>query len=180
MERRDTPKTPTAGAFAALAASGPHPDHVNELMLFGQFVGDWDVEATLIDRDGTAQHHRGEWLFAWALEGRAIQDVLISPPRAVRAGDTSRFEYGTTIRFYDASTGLWQIVYISPVARQVHTLVGGRVGDTISLDGPRPDGALQRWSFSDITADAFRWQGRISRDGGETWLLNEEMRVRRR
>jgi hypothetical protein len=26
-------------ALAALAASGPHPDYRDELMLFGQFVG---------------------------------------------------------------------------------------------------------------------------------------------
>ena len=37
-----------------------------------------------------------------------------------------------------------------------------------------------RWSFTDITRDAFNWRGEISRDGGVTFLPDEEMRITRR
>lgn len=48
----------------ALGASGPHPDHAGELMLFGQFVGYWDLDVTLIRPDGSCEEHRAEWHFA--------------------------------------------------------------------------------------------------------------------
>ena len=180
MDQAPRPTTPTTSAFSALPAAGPHPEHADELLLFGQFVGDWDIDGVMLAADGTWEHHRAEWLFGWALEGRAIQDVLISPPRAGRGQNETTYEYGTTIRFYDPDTSTWKITYISPVTRAVHALVGGRVGNDIVLNGRRPDGALQRWSFSDIGPDAFRWQGHVSADDGATWVLDEEMHARRR
>src|SRR5262245_11092448 len=64
----------------ALCASGPkaYPD---KLMLYGQFVGDWEADANWFLPDGTARQHKWEIHFDWVLEGRAIQDVWITPPR---------------------------------------------------------------------------------------------------
>jgi len=39
---------------------------------------------------------------------------------------------------------------------------------------------LLRWIFSDIRAASFRWRSENSSDGGPTWQLTIEMRVRRR
>ena len=36
----------TSEMMEALAAPGPFADHAGQLMLFGQFVGAWDGEAT--------------------------------------------------------------------------------------------------------------------------------------
>ena len=46
--------------------------------LYGQFVGEWDFE--WVDNQGTTgeRHVQGEWIFAWVLEGTAIQDVLFA------------------------------------------------------------------------------------------------------
>jgi hypothetical protein len=160
----------------ALAADGPHPDHASQLMLFGQFVGSWDVDAVLIAADGTRSEHPGEWHFGWVLEGRAIQDVLISPPRG--AGEPA-FEYGTTLRFYDSQTGTWQITWITPVQRAVRRLVARPAGNEIVLEGREPSGRLLRWTFSNITPGTFTWRGFIS-DDGTTWHQNEEMHLNRR
>jgi hypothetical protein len=43
----------TASMIDALQALGPHPDIAEDLMLFGQFVGAWDVDVTNIALDGT-------------------------------------------------------------------------------------------------------------------------------
>jgi hypothetical protein len=161
----------------ALAATAAHPDQAAALGLFGRFVGSWDVEGTLIAPDGARSAHRGEWHFGWVLEGRAIQDVLISPPRS-EGGPA--FEYGTTLRFYDAARGAWRVTWCSPVTGAVVTLLARASGEDIVLDGRLGDGRLVRWSFSEITRDAFLWQGRVSGDEGATWRLEEEMRVRRR
>ena len=49
------------------------------------------------------------------------------------------------------------------------------MGDRIVLQGTAPDGTPERWSFNDISADRCIWRGEISRDGGASWSLNEEM-----
>jgi len=167
-------------ALELLAADGPHADHADELMLFGQFVGSWDVDAKLVDRDGTSQPHGGEWHFAWVLEGRAVQDVLVSPRLADRAPGEPAFEYGSTVRFYDPERKLWEITWITPVSRRVERLSGGPAGGGIVLEGVRSDGNAQRWTFADIAADSFLWRGYISADGGANWFMNEEMRATRR
>lgn len=153
-----------------LEADGPAPEHAEELMLFGRFVGAWDVDGAEIAPDGERTSWRGEWHFAWALGGRAIQDVLIVPG----------LEYGTTIRFYDHEARNWQITWVTPVQRAVRRLVARPEGDDIVLEGVDLGGRLMRWSFSEITADSFLWQGRSSHDGGRTWQLEEEMRLSRR
>jgi len=154
----------------ALAASGPHPDHERELMLFGRFVGAWDMEGEQIAPDGGRTEFRGEWHFGWVLDGRAIQDVLISDP----------IEYGTTVRFYDPVTDAWEITWITPPGRAVRRLQARPDGDDIRLEGRDPAGHLLRWTFTEITADSFTWSGFRSDDEGATWRQDEEMRLTRR
>ena len=71
-------------AFDLIAAGGPYAPLADELMLFGRFVGAWDVASTWWDADGGARQQDGEWHFAWALGGRAVQDVLFAPRRRAR------------------------------------------------------------------------------------------------
>ena len=139
-------------------------------MLFGRFVGSWDVEATLFEPAGGRSEMRAEWHFGWVLGGLAIQDVLLSPG----------VEHGTTLRFYDPPAESWRIVYVTPVDREVHELTARADGDDIVLDGTRPDGRRHQWCFSEIEPDSFFWQGRVSSDGGATWFVDQEMRARRR
>jgi len=93
-----------------LDADGPDPERAEGLMLFGRFVGSWDMEATFWDHDGNeTARHRGEWHFGWVLQGRAIQDVLISPSleELSRTGARPR-EYGSSFRQYDPKTDTWR------------------------------------------------------------------------
>jgi hypothetical protein len=150
-----------------------------EMMLFGQFVGTWAFDGSLEHEDGKRDEFSGEWRFDWALDGLAIQDVLICPPPAAHADGEPWVEHGTTIRFYDADRERWEITWITPVQRAVRRLSGGSVGDRIVLEGPGDDGKLLRWSFNDITPSSFVWRGEISADGGASWRDREEMRLRR-
>ena len=161
-----------------LDADGPDADRAEGLMLFGQFIGSWDIEATFWDHDGneTTELH-GEWHFGWVLQGRAIQDVLISPRR--EAGPPLR-EYGSSFRLYDPKTDTWRVTWFAPVSGTIVDLTGRRDGDRIVLEGVEPNGTLDRWEFSGITPDAFTWTGHESTDRGETWPLIERMQARRR
>jgi hypothetical protein len=166
----------------ALVAEGPHPAHAEALMLFGQFVGEWDFDWAAYDEDGEqTMTERGEWIFGWALEGRAVQDVWIIPERGRRGRPGGpEGEYGTTIRFYDPHRDVWLVTWNGPIGGVRRTFGARRSGDEIVLEGRTEDGLPMRWVFSQIEVDSFSWRSTSSGDGGETWRLREEMRVRRK
>jgi hypothetical protein len=81
----------TGSAFLdALGADGPAADRAGKMDLYGRFVGSWDLDVTQFSAGGTPRRRKGEWHFGWALEGRAVQDVWIVPPRGeLRRGNAA-------------------------------------------------------------------------------------------
>jgi hypothetical protein len=173
----------TISAFLdALGADGPAADRDGKMDLYGRFVGSWDLDVLQIAEDGVRRRRRGEWHFGWALEGRAIQDVWIVPPRGeLRRGDAAANvnSYGTTLRVYDVRIDAWQVQWTDPVTQNFLRMIGREQGSDIVQLGTRPDGNLIRWSFSEITPDSFRWRGEISADEGASWRLQVEFLARR-
>ncbi len=164
-----------------LIAPGPAPDLKDVADALGWLVGGWAADVADYDDDGRVRRSRGEWWFSWVLEGRAIQDVWISPPRGEREKPTSPSaagdRYGSTIRYYDAKADLWRIAWINPVSGTFNQLSGRRDGDRIVLEGVA-DGTAIRWSFSDIRADSFVWRGEEKSASGD-WRLSSEFRLKR-
>jgi hypothetical protein len=165
----------------ALVADGPDPEHADALMLFGRLVGEWEFDWTGYDEDGAeTMSERGEWIFAWVLEGRGVQDVWIIPARERRGDpDLPRGEYGTTIRFYDPKLDAWQVTWHGPVQGVRRLFLGRAIGDEIVQEGQTEEGYPMRWIFSEITDTSFRWRSVYSRDEEQTWQLREEMHVLR-
>jgi hypothetical protein len=164
-----------------VGASGPHPAYADKLMLFGRFVGSWDVQHRSILADGTDRKSRGEWHFYWVLEGRAVLDVVIAPPIPERDPSVWKLgDYQMALRFYQPETDTWDMTAITPVHNQVRRLVVRTEGDRIVIEGRAPDGTHTRWSFNDITPNRWRWQGEVSADEGKTWVTDEEMILTRR
>lgn len=162
-----------------LLSDRPDEELAGELDLFGQFVGSWDVSVTNYAPDGSATTIPAEWHFAWALGGRAVQDVWIAPSREARERDGSDGEWGTTVRFYDREIDAWRSTWLGPRHHVVMPFIARRVGDEIVLEGSFEESVTTRWIFSDITPDSFSWRSVESSDGGETWHLNQEMKARR-
>jgi hypothetical protein len=169
----------SSAVLGALAAQGPHPEHAGELMLFGQLVGAWEFEGVEYGADGGSSEHTGEWHFGWVLEGRAIQDVLITPARGDWADGQPPDVYGTSIRFFDPRIGGWRVVWADPVNGKLSVLVARQVGDEIVMEGTTSDGLPMRWIWSEVTGTSAHWRNLVSSDEGETWRLREEMRLRR-
>jgi hypothetical protein len=177
----------TTNAFLhALCASGPAPGYDEKLMLYGQFAGSWEAEAHWLLPDETTRLHYWQIHFDWVLEGRAIQDVWITPPRqgprsALGLEPWGKFgnQYGTTLRVYDPGSDAWDITYVEPYSCSRATLVGRLVGNRIVQEGTGSDGSRLRWVFSDIGPDTFRWHAEVSRDDGVTWRKALEMLARR-
>ena len=164
----------TDSMLDALQARGPHPDLAEHLMLFGQFVGAWDVDVTNIAPDGTKEEFKGEWHFGWVLEGRAIMDVWITPRRSLR-GQADPYEYGATLRFFDPTLQAWRSTWIGPMNQVVRPFIARQMEDEIILEGSFTPGSLTRWIFSQITPTSFHWRNIVSSDNGATWITVQEM-----
>ena len=161
---------------SALLAGGPSAELGDAASVYAWLIGGWEVRVIDHQADGRQHEGAGEWHFSWVLEGRAVQDVWISPPRARRKTSTSKTgnRYGTTLRVYDAKIGAWRVTFLNPVNGAHDELVGRRKGNDIVQEGRDPDGNQMRWVFTDVKPDAFRWYGERSSDGGKTWRLEAE------
>jgi hypothetical protein len=153
----------------ALRADRPAADHADRMDLYAWLVGSWDMDATVHADDGTTHRGRGEVHAAWVLEGRAIQDVWILPG----------VFHGTTLRVYDPGRNAWHILWSDPLRQYYARQIGRACDGGIVQTGTNDAGEATRWSFSDITANSFRWRGEVSRDGGATWRLKADFSLRR-
>ena len=172
-------------AFAgieALRADGPNEEYRDQLMLFGQFVGEWLLDVSFYEADGSLQsHYLADWMFSWILQGKAIQDVLMIPSREERANNPdAQIRSGTTLRFFDPALDAWRVLWMNPHSNTYILLIGSGQGAQIVLEGLDVDGSPLRWVFSEITPDSFLWTGHISKDGGNTWYMEQKMVARRR
>ena len=170
----------TTAFLAALGATGPAPDRAGKMDLYGRFVGSWDLDVRQFAEDGAERRRKGEWHFGWTLEGRAIQDVWIVPPRgAQRTGDAAaKFNtYGTTLRVFDPRTDAWHVQWFDPVTQNISQMIGRAEGADIVQLGSTADGRLIRWRFLEIAADSFLWRGEISSDQGASWRVVTEFRA---
>ena len=166
----------SASLIKGLMANGPNASLKEKLMLFGQFVGDWDIiEAHYWQADGTEVKMKGEVHFGWILGGTAVQDVWIG----CREGSKEVTLFGTTVRFYDPKIDAWRSTWLSPLKGLVQTFVARKVNDEIVLEGKTYEGYPEKWIFSQITPRSFRWQSEETHDDGKTWLLTEEMQIRK-
>lgn len=159
-----------------LQAAGPNPSLGSQAQVFGRFVGTWDVDYGEIGEDGKFSHYPGELVVGWVMDGHVLQDLFIANPTSPGKQRTM----GTTLRFFDAKSGKWRIVYVEPPSNSVQELSGGQDGDRIVLYGTDSKGNSLRWSFNDIKDDSFVWRGEMSSDHGKTWTLREEHHMRRR
>ena len=158
-----------------LGAEGPFPELKEKLMLFGQFVGDWEMDARYPQPDGTEIKAKGEIHFGWILNGRGVQDVWMSKDQRTGRATPS----GTTVRYYDPKIDAWHSIWISPKQGIVQSFVARKEGEEIVLRGETKEGYPEHWIFSQITPASFHWRAVESHDKEKTWTVTEEMQARR-
>jgi len=160
-----------------LSADGPDPNYRESLMLFGQFVGDWQIqECRVLTAAGNWRELAGELHWRWILRGRAVQDVWTLFDK-----ETGKLFYeGTTVRLYVPETGTWASTWISTSRDRARLFVGRPVGKEIVLDEQVEDSPRQeRWIFFDIAPDSFRWRGEERPNEHSSWKTTEHMQIRR-
>ena len=170
--------------FGTLTAPRLSPEVPEASDVYGWLCGSWDLEVRRyrgIDVSGTGL--RGEVHAARVLEGRAVQDVWIMPPRADRGrslSDPTMNMYGTTLRSWDASLQAWRIQWNNPARGHREEQVGNWNGENILQTGERADGTRTRWTFTEISADSFHWRGEALYPGKTDWVLEGEFVATRR
>lgn len=168
---------PRLDILGALAASGPHASFGDQSEIFERLVGSWDVEYMDILKDGRQQHRTGQFIVAWVLDGRAIEDVWIVFPAEPR----QEREVYADLRYFDSKTRSWPTVFIDPEHASMARFTGGTTSDgrivlqTSDLGHPQ-----NRWSFTDIGPDTCVFRDEFSSDGGESWKLQSEYHMTRR
>ena len=79
-----------------LVTDGPDPKLSEELIPFGQFVGDWEIlEARYPQPDGSEIKRRGEVHFGWILDGKAVQENHMITRRHGSSPRKCKFAEGT-------------------------------------------------------------------------------------
>lgn len=146
--------TAISSMCAALGANGPSQELIGKADIFGWLVGAWDLEVLDSESEGMHRVNDGEWHFAWVLEGRAIQDVLVTPKLMQRRdGQPVRGNrYGTGLRVYDAAANLWRGFWVNPVQGTVESTRIEKRGDEIVETGE-----TMRCIFSAIAHQSFRY-----------------------
>jgi len=166
-----------------LHSEGPAQDRSIQMMLYGQFIGSWEGRVVVHASDGRKIEASCEIHFGWVLEGRAVQDVWITPSRKDRRNIKASSQYnlyGSTLRVYDPQNDLWHIAWINPITQAFNRLTGRKIGEDIINEYLAEDGARCQWCFTEITDKSFHWIGRESKDEGNTWNIKTEFFVQRK
>lgn len=166
-----------------LVSNGPAEEYKDKLMLYGQFIGDWTADTIEYPDKGIPKHSKWDIRFEWVLEGRAIQDLWITPIRKdnVISWHKPGNRYSTTIRVYDPKIDVWHIVWINPPSGTIVQQIGRQVGNEIIQLGEIDSfGHQSRWIYRDITPNSFRWCNEKTIDHGNSWKLVQEMKAKRK
>lgn len=132
-----------------------------EFNYFGKLIGSWKID--YVD-NSTSHVLKGEWHFAWVLEGMAVQDVILLPG----------FEYGTTLRVYNPGTHAWDVAYC--FTGRIMRFEARKQGGKIVLTGIEDE--RRKWVFNHIEDNYFHWQDITVTEDGE-WQVNFDLYAER-
>jgi len=160
----------------ALYSSGKNSAIPEEHNFFGKLIGSWYIVWMDHLDDAVPRRVKGEWIFAWVLEGSAVQDIFIVPSRSERVKNPQPdAEYGMTVRIYNPKNGTWDIFY-------------GCVGTALRLTAHKEaeeivlvqngEGAM-RYVFSGMSEASFSWRKELRSDAG-LWQVVARVRARRK
>jgi hypothetical protein len=169
--------TPASVLAGLMVSDGPRPEFEQALRPFAPLIGSWDLEVSWYDDGQVTRETKGEWHFAYALDGRAVADIWITPSRAQREIDGDG-EWGLTVRLHDPDLNAFHSTWMGPKHAVVMTFIGHPGDNTITLEANEPKSAKTRWIFTDITPTTFTWHNE-DEDPDGTITIRQRFTARR-
>lgn len=162
----------SAAGPAKLISAGPHPDAPEQLMEYGQLVGNWQCQSSSRQQDGTWKETPGlaTWSWYFVLDGHAVLDVWEPLPNA-----DGNVLPGTNLRTYNAATGIWDIAWTVSSSPGIETFISSFRNDAIHITTQRKArGAfpahMMHITFHNISEKHFDWKYEFSPlTDGQNW-----------
>lgn len=143
-----------------------------ECLQFDFLIGRWTVDGSRYNADGELlQKYGGTWRAEYLHDKRIVlDDFTICLPSGE---EVSSF---VTLRTYSPITNRWEMAGLAAFQPSLSGKWFGNLGDGemhLSVENEEADGRVvkHRIRFFDIGPDTFRWERRLSYDGGNTWVL---------
>jgi len=143
-----------------------------EFRQFDFWIGEWDVNLRTLQSDGSWEDSKSARAKIYRiLDGRAILELWDEQ----KPGDAIR---GYSLRFFDPDKEKWQLFLNWPGDNRSGTsMLSGSFrhgrGEFFSTQkGADGKPTIDRYTFSDISADSLRWDDGFSVDGGRSWRSN--------
>lgn len=174
MQKEQAPQIPPE--VMAYLQGANKPEHQQ----FEFLIGDWDVDVTRLNPDGSTQlQHKAVWTAQYLNDKRMIMDDFkaLSPT----GQPVSSF---VTLRTFSEITKRWQMAGLAAFLPSTTSEWYGEVeGDDMVLTakGTMPDGkpVVNRIHFYNIQTDSFEWQSEMSFDDGEHWVKMMTLKANR-
>lgn len=149
----------------------------DETVHWGKLVGNWDIVFEAINEKGeVTQSFDGEWNWFYTLNGHAIQDVFILPPRS-SGSDPSTLFYGTGIKIYNSESKKWQSCWVDTSDKKLGLREAISTDEKIILYETKANGEKTKITYFDMKENTFSWQQEIQ--DGDDWIINQVIRAKR-
>lgn len=122
---------------------------------FAPLIGDWEYR---FSNQQTVVPVKGQWMFRRILKGTGIEDVFVSPSADGPDGGA----YSASIRMFNPKEKCYEMSYASTARSTQMRFV--KEGDR--LVGTVADNPDEKWYFTDIRPDSFRWHKAIVQPNG--------------
>ncbi len=160
-------------------AVSENDDAPAELAHMENMIGRWAIEDWALGQDGEwAPGVGADWDFYYTLDGYAIEDIWVQPPRSVAVDDETKRTVGVNLRKYDPVAKKWVMAWLTKGAGDVQTFSATSDDQQLVMleDKQNAQGSIRRITFYNMVGPTFDWRMEISRDEGETW--NEVYRIK--
>ncbi len=134
------------------------------------FIGEWDIETTDIQADGSFAKGKAKSIVKYILDGTAMQDEF----QVINQNGNIVFR-GISIRSYNARNARFQIVWVMPGINGITDISAEWTGEKLVSTGKGYDGGgefLERFEYYDITDNSYKFKMDRSYDGGKNWIEN--------
>ena len=143
---------------------------IREGQQFAFLIGDWDVDASKLNADGSILfRYKATWSAQYLNEGRMVMDDF-----KALAPDGRPISSYVTLRTYSESTQRWEMTGLAAMQPAAGLEWHGVwTGDEMQIDAAGIDPAGRaiktKIRFSRITPERFLWESESSADSGNTW-----------